>query len=58
MILISGEYVSLVQLMDPLGNANNDISIVGYWIFDSNNEKPLFLKEELLDIMCFPSVGE
>ena len=30
------EHVTLVQLMDSLGNANNSISVVGYWIFDSN----------------------
>ena len=33
------EYITLVQLMDSLENLNHDISIVGYWIFDSNNEK-------------------
>ena len=25
--------------MDSPGNANHDISVVGYWIFESNNEK-------------------
>ena len=30
------EHVTLVQLMDYLDNANNAISVVGYWIFDSN----------------------
>ena len=30
------EHVTLVQLMDYLGNANNSISVVGYWIFDPN----------------------
>ena len=30
----SSEDVNLVQLMDSLGNVNNDISIVGHWIFD------------------------
>ena len=28
------EHVTLVQLMYCLGNANNAISVVGYWIFD------------------------
>ena len=28
------EHVTLVQLMDSLGNLNHDISVVGYWIFD------------------------
>ena len=30
------ENVTLVQLMDSLGNVNHAISIVGHWIFDSN----------------------
>ena len=28
------ENVTLVKLMDSLGNVNHDISVVGYWIFD------------------------
>ena len=28
------ENVTLVQLMDYLGNVNHAISVVGYWIFD------------------------
>ena len=35
--------VTLVQLMDSLVNVNHAISVVGNWIFDSNNEKALFL---------------
>ena len=27
------EHVTLVQLMDSLGNVNHTISVVGYWIF-------------------------
>ena len=30
------EHVTLVQLVDYLGNVNHAISVVGYWIFDSN----------------------
>ena len=30
--------VTLVQLMDSLGNNNHAISVVGSWIFDSNYE--------------------
>ena len=30
------EYVTLVMLMDPVGNVNHAISVVGYWIFDLN----------------------
>ena len=36
------ENVTLMQLMDSLGNVNHDISIEGYWIFDSNYKKSLF----------------
>ena len=39
------EYVTLVQLMDSLGNVNHAISIVRYWIFHSNYKKALFLKK-------------
>ena len=52
------EYVTLVKLMDYLGNANHDIIVVGYWIFDSNYEKALVLNRESLDMLCDPSVGE
>ena len=37
------EHVTLVQLMDSLGNVNRDISVVGCWIFDYNYEKALVL---------------
>ena len=37
------ENFTLVQLMFTLINVNHAISIVGYWIFDSNYEKSLFL---------------
>ena len=37
------EHVTLFQLMDYLGNVNHAISVVGYWIFDSNYEKALVL---------------
>ena len=30
------EHINIFQLMDYLGNANHDISVIGYWIFDSN----------------------
>ena len=35
--------VTLVQLMDSLGNVNHAISVVGNWIFDSNYERALVL---------------
>ena len=37
------EHVNLVKLMDSLVNANHDISVVGYWIFDSNYKRALVL---------------
>ena len=52
------ENVTLVQLIDSLGNVNHDISIVGYWIFDSNYKQALFLTRESLDIIFSPSVSE
>ena len=45
------EDVTLVQLMDSLGNVNHATSVVGYWIFDSNYKKSLFLTQEKLDII-------
>ena len=52
------EHVTLVQLMDSLGNVNRAIFVVGYWILDSNYEKALVLNRESFDIICAPSVGE
>ena len=39
------ENVTLVQLMDSIGNVNHSISIVGHWIFDSNYNKALCLTQ-------------
>ena len=50
--------VTLVQLMDSLGNVNHDISVVGSWIFDSNYERALVLNKASLDMICAPYVGE
>ena len=50
--------VTLVQLMDSLGNTNHAISAVGNWIFDSNYERALVLNMDSLDMLCGPSVGE
>ena len=52
------EHFTLVQLMDYLGNVNHAISVVGWWIFDSNYERSLVLDIELLDIICALSVGK
>ena len=50
--------VTLVQLMDSLGNVNHAISVVGSWIFDSNYKRALVLNKESLDMICAPSIGE
>ena len=39
------EYVTLVQLMNSLGNVNHAISIVGHWMFESNYKKALCLTQ-------------
>ena len=36
---------TLVQLMESLGNVNHSIITVGHWIFDSNYNKALCLKQ-------------
>ena len=50
--------VTLVKLMDSLGNVNHAISVVGNWIFESNYEKALVLNRASLDIIFTPSIGE
>ena len=52
------EDVTLVQLMDSLGNFNHAISVVGYSIFDSNYKKSLCLTQGSLDIICSTSIGK
>ena len=52
------EHFTLVQLMDYLGNVNHAISVVGYWIFDSNYKIALVLNRELLDMICVHSNSE
>ena len=52
------EHITLVYLMDFIGNVNHAIGVVGYWIFDSNYEKALVLNRESLDMICALSVGE
>ena len=50
--------VTLVHLMDSIGNVNHAISVVGNWIFDPNYERALVLNNASLDTICAPSVGE
>ena len=52
------EHVTLVQLTDYSGNVNYTISVVGFWMFDSNYEKSLVLNSESLDMICALYVGE
>ena len=52
------EDVTLVQLIDSLGYTNHAISILGHFIFDSNYEKEMFLAQESLEIIFYPSIGE
>ena len=52
------EKFTLVQLMDSVGNVNHAVSLVGYWIFESNNKKSLPLTLYSLNILCPTSVGE
>ena len=39
------EHVTLLQLMNYLGNLNHAISVVEYWIFESNYKNHLYLIE-------------
>ena len=34
------KYVTLVQLMDSVGNMNNAVSVISKWSFDSNSKNP------------------
>ena len=52
------EHFTLVQLMDYQENVVRAISVVGYWIFDSNYKRTLVINRESLDMICYPSVGE
>ena len=52
------EFFTLVQLMVTLGNVNNNISVLGYWIFESNNERALHMTQESLDLVCYRSICE
>ena len=52
------EHVTLVHLMEYLGNMNHDISVLGYWIFGSNYEMALVLVREFLVMICAPYFGK
>ena len=44
--------------MDSFGNINHAVSIVGYWIFDSNYKKALSLTLYSCNLICSPSEVE
>ena len=46
------KYVTLVQLMDSVGNINHAVSVVGKWTFDSNYKKVLPLNIDSLNLIC------
>ena len=46
------ERVTLVKLMDSLGNVNHAVSLVWEWISDSNYEKDLLLTIESFNLIC------
>ena len=52
------ENVTLVLIMDSVGNVNHEVIIVGYWIFDSNFKKALPLTLDSLNLIISPSVVE
>ena len=52
------ENITLVKLINTVGNINHVASIFGYQIFESNYKKELLLTSESLNITCFPLVGD
>ena len=50
--------VTLVQLMDSADNFDHAVSIVRYWIFESNYKKALPLTLDSLNIICSLSKEE
>ena len=53
-----GEHVTLLKLIDYVGDVNHAIIVAGYWIFDSKYGKALLLNREYLDMIFTLSVGE
>ena len=52
------ENVTLVHLMETFVNVNHGVSIVGYWIFDSNYKFSLPLTIDPFNRICSPFLGE
>ena len=51
------ENFTLVKLMGTVGNLYHEVSILGYWILNSNNKNSFSLKINLLNILCSPLGG-
>ena len=52
------EHVDFVHLTAFLGNVNHAISVVWYWLFDSNYKRLLVLNRKSFDIFCAACVGK
>ena len=52
------EHITLVEVINYLGNVNHAIIVVEYRIFDSKYKRALVLNRKLLDMICAPSVGK
>ena len=52
------EYVTLLQLMDSVGNVNHAISVFVKWIFDSNYRKALPWNIGSFNLICASSDEE
>ena len=52
------DFFTLLQLMDIVGNVKKAVSIVEYWIFESNYQNELPLKIYSSNLLCSISVGE
>ena len=46
------KHVTLVQIMDSVGNVNHSVSVFGKWIFDSNCQQYFPLNIYSLNLMC------
>ena len=52
------EHVTLIQLMESVGDYNNAVIIVGYLILEYNYKYVLPLTLDSLNIICSPTLGE
>ena len=48
----TNEDVTLVQLMESIGNFNCVVCIVGYWVFYSNYKNEIPLTLDSLKLLC------